>query len=85
MKKALTIIAIIILAVLTIYNSYIANTQCVTHKEFKEFRTEFNERLNDVDENLDTIKLNIDTLRKGQEVIYDEIKKTNIPFWKKIF
>ena len=85
MKKALTIIAIIILAVLTIYNAYIANTKCVTEQQFKEYRTEFNERLNKVDENLDSLKRDCDTLKKGQQVIFEEVKKSNTSFLDKLF
>lgn len=34
---------------------------------------------------LDVVKCNTDTLKKGQSIIYDEVKKSNTSFWDRFF
>lgn len=53
-----------------------------------ELKKEIEKVSNDCDSlkvELDIVKCNTDTLKKGQSVIYNEVKKSNESFWSKLF
>ncbi len=82
MKTVIAIVVIIVIAAAgyNIYKSQNTVTQDEFHDYRKEFRAEIDSiktELRDVAADVDTLKFDTDTLKRGQEVIYKEVRKVN--------
>lgn len=83
MKTAATILAVLLILIGVIgINQYFQRTEQLTQKEFAERDAYLNKRIDslktlliEVKANQDTIRTDLDTLKKGQQIIYNEVKK----------
>jgi len=83
MKTAATILAVLLILIGVIgINQYFQRTEQLTQKEFAERDAFLNKRIDslktlilEIKAGQDTIRTDLDTLKKGQEVIYNEVKK----------
>ena len=97
MKKIINIVLVIILcAGIWFALSYYNINKEVTREEFlKETRVInlkldslerisniINLKTDSINDNVKEIKLSIDTLKKGQSIIYEQVKKSNNTFWE---
>ena len=93
MKKIRPIIIYIFLGLLCYiaYKMY-SNNESNKIKELEKNTIELMQKIekvsNDCDslkKELNTVKCNTDTLKRGQAVIYNEVKKSNTSFWDRLF
>lgn len=89
--KNVIIIAIIVITCYIAYRMYTGSNDARLI-EIEKSMTELNEKIqkisNDCDslkQELEIVKCNTDTLKKGQAVIYNEVKKSNESFLSKLF
>ena len=83
MKTAATILAVLLILIGVIgINQYFQRTEQLTQKEFAERDAYLNKRIDslktlliEVKASQDTIRTDLDTLKKGQVIIYNEVKK----------
>lgn len=85
MKKIIVIVAIIVVAVFItrLRIDFDTKNSYVTKGDFIDYTVEFNMKIgriqSDLDSlkrDLDSVKLSLDTLKRGQVIIYDEVKKS---------
>ena len=85
-KYIFNLITLLLLLLIGIFAYYkLENKDIVNKKEFNDYETEFNRRLDSVDLVIKFIKCDTDTLKKGQIIIYKEVKKVNSKNWYEIF
>lgn len=83
MKTAATILAVLLILIGVIgINQYFQRTEQLTQKEFAERDAYLNKRIDslktlilEIKASQDTIRTDLDTLKKGQQIIYNEVKK----------
>ena len=83
MKTAATILAVLLILIGVIgINQYFQRTEQLTQKEFAERNAYLNKRIDslktlilEIKASQDTIRTDLDTLKKGQVIIYNEVKK----------
>lgn len=92
MKYILTlIIALCFVSCDVDWRSNLARLRDIEDKENiirEEFQNEIKKLHSEIDSmrnEIEIIKYNTDTLKRGQAVIYDEVKKSNTSFWDRLF
>ena len=86
--KGILLFAVAVLIGLFAY-SYFTKNDNLKNEEFRDYRQEFRNEidsikteLKDINKDIDTLKLDTDTLKKGQEIIYEQVKKqTDKTIW----
>ena len=80
--KKVAIILVVLLILIGVINQYFQRTEPLTQKEFAERDAYLNKRIDslktlliEVKASQDTIRTDLDTLKKGQVIIYNEVKK----------
>jgi len=76
------IMVLAIFALVGIGYKYLTDKETLKQNEFRDYRTEFRSEIDSLKLNIDSlkvdvqqIKFNTDTLKKGQQVIYQNVKK----------
>lgn len=84
------VIGVVIILALCLALAYLNSKQAATKEdveklenELTDFREEVKKQFVEVNHNLDSLKSDTDTLKKGQSVIFNEVRKTNTSksFW----
>jgi hypothetical protein len=86
--NGLFVLLLLAAAAFFLYLKY-SSEKAVTQEEFRDYRQEFkaeidtlNLKIDTANMNIDTLKIDVDTLKRGQHIIYKEVRKNaDKKFW----